>query len=83
MMYKINVAVCSEIRTKHINVMSLQCRLFNVKTRCYVKYPLGFRSFTNFSPRYHFIRQSFKLSLLTLTLTRLNFNYITFELQKV
>jgi hypothetical protein len=43
-MYKAKVAVWSEIRTKHINAMSLQCKNFECQTRCYVKCPLGFKS---------------------------------------
>jgi hypothetical protein len=31
MFYKAKVAVCFEIRTKHINAMSVQFRIFNVK----------------------------------------------------
>jgi hypothetical protein len=43
MFYKVKVAVCSEIRTKHINAMWEPCRIFECWTWWYVKLPLGFK----------------------------------------
>jgi hypothetical protein len=43
MFYKSKVAVCSEIRTKHINAMWAPRRIFGCYTWRYVKLPLGFK----------------------------------------
>jgi hypothetical protein len=43
MRYKAKVAVCSEIRTKHINAMWAPCRILECRTWWYVKLPLGFK----------------------------------------
>jgi hypothetical protein len=43
MFYKVKVAVCSEIRTKHINAMWAPRRIFYCYTWWYVKLPLGFK----------------------------------------
>jgi hypothetical protein len=43
MFYKTKVAVCSAIRTKHINAMWAPCRIFYFQTWRYVKLPLGFK----------------------------------------
>jgi hypothetical protein len=43
MFYKAKVAVCSEIRTKHINAVAAPCRIFECYTQWYVKLPVGFK----------------------------------------
>jgi hypothetical protein len=43
MLYKAKVAVCSEIRTKHINAMWAPRRIFLMLNLIYVKLPLGFK----------------------------------------
>jgi hypothetical protein len=43
MFYKAKVALCSEIRTKHINAMWAPRRIFECWTWPYVKLPLGFK----------------------------------------
>jgi hypothetical protein len=42
MFYKTKVAVCSEIRTKHINTMWAPRRIFLMLNLVYVNLPLGF-----------------------------------------
>jgi hypothetical protein len=46
MFYKAKVAVCSEIRTKHINAAWALRRIFECYSRWYVKLPLGFKMLT-------------------------------------
>jgi hypothetical protein len=43
MFYKAQVAVCSEIRTKHVNAMWAPRRIFECWIWWYVKLPLGFK----------------------------------------
>jgi hypothetical protein len=43
MLYKAKVAVCSEIRTKHINATWAPRRSFHCYICWYVKLPLGFK----------------------------------------
>jgi hypothetical protein len=43
MFYKAKVAVCSEVRTKHINAMWAPRRIFWCWTWAYVRLPLGFK----------------------------------------
>jgi hypothetical protein len=43
MLYREIIAVCSEIRTKHINAMWAPRRIFECSTWWYVKLPLGFK----------------------------------------
>jgi hypothetical protein len=43
MFYTAKVAVCSEIRTKHINAMWVPCIILECRTWWYVKLPLGFK----------------------------------------
>jgi hypothetical protein len=43
MLYKAEVAVCSEIRTKHINAMWAPWIIFECEASWYVKLPLGFK----------------------------------------
>jgi len=46
MLYKAEVAVNSQIHTKHINAMSASCRIFECSTWCSTKLPLGFKGVT-------------------------------------
>ena len=43
MMYKVKVAVCSDIRTKHSTRSERHVEFLNVKPWWYVKKPLGFK----------------------------------------
>jgi hypothetical protein len=43
MFYKAKVAVCSEIRTKHMNAVWAPCRIFLMLNLVYVNLPLGFK----------------------------------------
>ena len=43
MMCKAKVAVCSDIRTKHLSQSERHVELLNVKPCWYVKKPLGFK----------------------------------------
>jgi hypothetical protein len=43
MFYKAKVAVCSEVRTEHINAMWAPHRIFECEAWWYVKLPLGFK----------------------------------------
>jgi hypothetical protein len=43
MMYKANVAVCSDIRTKHSKQSEYRVEFLNVKPWWYVEKPLGFK----------------------------------------
>jgi hypothetical protein len=54
MFCKAKVAVCSEIRTKHINAMWAPRRMFYCQTWSYVKLPLGFER----------LREEHRLSML-------------------
>jgi len=50
MLYREIIAVCSEIRTKHINTLCGQnVELLNVKTRCYVNKTIPFKSVNTFT----------------------------------
>jgi hypothetical protein len=43
MFYKAKVAVCSDIRTKHIKAMWAPRRIFNFKPGLVLKLPIGFK----------------------------------------
>jgi hypothetical protein len=47
MFYKAKVAVCSEIRTKHINAIWALWRITECWTWWYVKLPLGFKTLSD------------------------------------
>ena len=52
-MYKAKVAVCSDIRTKHLTQSERHEEFLNIKTLWYAKQPLGFKRLTYWTPLGH------------------------------
>jgi hypothetical protein len=50
MFYKAKVAVCSEIRTKHINAMWAPWIIFECEAWWHVRLPLGFKGLITIKP---------------------------------